>query len=405
MLTNDEVFSTISKLLGSQARVGCFMHFDFIVVGGGAYGCATSYHLAKAGFSVAVIEAKSIASGASGGFGQRGVRGNRRDLRELDIMRDAYERWPGLAEELGQDTGYVRTGGMILVEQQTTGSTGGLVAIKTHVSAQNNLGIPTEYWDGERIKEHYPSVSPKIVAGTFSPLDGVASHQATTIAYSDAAQEHGAVLLEHTMVTSLLMDQDGRALGVVTAEGTTVQARQAVVLTSNVGAVDLARDSLGFEIPVWPILPQAVLLRAQNTPTIPFLTGHDSRSLSVKMLEDEIIMLSGGWRGRWNPDKGLGEVVAENLDGNIQELRSVFPDMGELTVLESDASRIESAAIDQIPFVDRIPGTSNVLVATGWTGHGWALLPSITAHLADWLATGQKPDELNPFSLTRTTRT
>lgn len=381
------------------------MQFDFIVVGGGAYGCATSYHLAKSGFSVAIVESESIAAGASGGFGQRGVRGNRRDLREQGIMSDAYDRWPGLAEELGQETGYARTGGMFLVEKHTTGSTGGLIAAKTHVSAQNKMGIPTEYWDKDRIREHYPSVSPQIIAGTFSPLDGVASHQATTVAYSHAAQEHGAVLLEHTNVASLLMDPDGRALGVVTAEETTIQARHAVVLTNNVGAVDLVRDSLAFDIPVWPILPQAVLLRAQNTPTIPFLTGHDSRSLSVKMLEDEVIMLSGGWRGRWDPEKGIGEVVAENLSGNIEELCAVFPHMGELSILDADASRIESAAIDQIPFVDRIPGTSNVIVATGWTGHGWALLPSIASHLANWLTSGQKPDDLNPFTISRTIRT
>lgn len=381
------------------------MHFDFIVIGGGAYGCATSYHLAKAGFSVAIIESNSVAAGASGGFGKRGVRGNRRDLRELPVMRDAYVRWPGLSEELGHETGYVRTGGVFLVEQETTGSTGGMVAAKAHVAVQNSLGVPTEYWDSAQLREEYPSVSAEVTAGIFAPLDGVASHQATTVAYADAAQKLGAVLLEQTTVVSLLTDHDGRALGVVTNEGTTIRARDAVVLTNNLGAVDLVRDSLAFEVPVWPILPQAVLLRAENRPDIPFLTGHDSRSLSVKMLEDGVIMLSGGWRGRWNAAKELGEVIPENVNGNIQQLRAVFPDMGELQVLQSDASRVESAAVDQIPFIDRVPGSANVIVATGWTGHGWALVPSIAAHLANWLVSGRKPEELNPFSISRTIRT
>ena len=41
-------------------------HFDAIVIGGGMTGCATAYYLAKGGMDVALIEKRSVCSGASG---------------------------------------------------------------------------------------------------------------------------------------------------------------------------------------------------------------------------------------------------------------------------------------------------------------------------------------------------
>ena len=70
---------------------------EFVIVGGGIYGCAVAWELAKRGADVLLLEAQSIASGASGGLGERGVRANGRDLRELPLMRLAYDIWPSAA--------------------------------------------------------------------------------------------------------------------------------------------------------------------------------------------------------------------------------------------------------------------------------------------------------------------
>lgn len=378
------------------------MAFDFVIVGGGAHGCATAFHLAKGGASVVVIDAKEIASGASGGAGKRGVRANRRDLRELELMRQAYDLWPALGEHLGEDIGYVRTGGVYLIEKDTSGSTGGMVAAQVQADVQSGLGIPTEFWSEDMVRERLPAAAATIKGGLFAPLDGVSSHEATTKAYARAAQRYGAVLMEETEVTSIVTDPTGQATGVRTANEETVEARQAVVLTNNLGCVELVRSATGFTIPIWPILPQALLLKSQYAPEIPYLTAHDSRALSVKLLDDDVIMLSGGWRGRWNTEKSVGETIPENVEGSMAQLAAVFPHLGELTLLAADASRSESAAIDQIPFIDIVPGTTNIVVATGWTGHGWALVPSVSQHLAGWLSTGNKPQILAPFAFTRT---
>src|SRR5581483_4950274 len=89
---------------------------EYVIVGGGVYGAGVARELARQGADVLLLEADTIASGASGGLGKRGVRACGRDVRELPLMRIAYELWPTLADEIGASTGYDRTGHLVLME-------------------------------------------------------------------------------------------------------------------------------------------------------------------------------------------------------------------------------------------------------------------------------------------------
>lgn len=377
------------------------MHFDFVIVGGGAHGCALAYELAKSNRTVALVEARSLAAEASGGFGKRGVRGNFRDIRELPLMVEGYEQWPRLADELEGDTGYARTGGLFLIEKETVGTTGGVVASQSRAEIQTRLGVASEIWDRARVLEALPQASESIRCGIYVAQDGVAAQEATTLSYAQAAQRHGAVIIDGAQVTGILCSDGGRATGVEIDSSRAIHARQNVIITANVETAGLIKRSYDTFLPVWPIYPQAILLKAQNTPQIPLLTGHDSRTLSVKIIDDELIMLSGGWRGRFDPQTGRGTTIEENLHNNIAELKTVFPGLGEVAMVSAEASRSESSSIDQIPIIDVVPGSSNVVVATGWAGHGWALVPSVAKNLSRWLLTGDKPAALNPFALSR----
>ena len=113
---------------------------DFVIVGGGVYGCGVAWELAKRGAEVLLLEAKTIASGASGGLGKRGVRANGRDVSELPLMRLAYERWPTLHEEIGAETGYVRSGHLLLIEREPEYRT--LAARAWLQTQQGGVGLP-----------------------------------------------------------------------------------------------------------------------------------------------------------------------------------------------------------------------------------------------------------------------
>lgn len=375
------------------------MSLEFLIVGGGAHGCAVAYHLARTGASVRVVEKGKVADGSSGGRGKRGVRGNRRDYRELPLLREAYDLWPDLAEELGAETGYVRTGGVYLIDRETVGTSGGMVAAAAHAQAQSALGVPTELWGQDEVREALPRVAESMRAGLYAPLDGVASQKLTTNAYAVAATRLGAELTEDTAVEQVVADSSGTITEVITSTGESIRATRGVLFANNTGARNLIADGLGIPLPLWNVYPQAVFLRASEDFEIPLLTGHESRPLSVKIIEDDVIMLSGGWRGRLNTDTGLGEIEDHALTGNITELSTVFPHLGDLTVLEASAQRAEAVTPDQIPLIGKL--TDNAYLAAGWSAHGWALVPATSKHIARMLLTGRTPDPLNPLSPSR----
>lgn len=296
---------------------------EFIIVGAGGYGSAVAYRLATAGRSVLVLEKDEPAAQASGGAGKRGVRANRRDVRELPLAREAYELWPTLSDELGADTGYERIGGVVLIENTLTGMAGGLNAAKAIAAAQAASGIPTEVWDQDTVRDRVPGVSDAVVAALHCPLDGVAAQAATTRAYLDAAVRAGAVVRTGVTVSEAHSEDADRAGSVTTADGERITASAGVVLAANAGVPGIVERSFGLTLPVWSVFPQVVWLSSDKPLDLPFLTGHDSRVLSIKTDGPETIMLSGGYQGQPDAD-GNPRLSDAEVEANIAQLRAVF---------------------------------------------------------------------------------
>lgn len=370
------------------------MKFRFVIVGAGVYGCATAWHLARQGADVVVLDAGEIADGASGGLGRRGVRANRRAAAELPLMAMAYPLWQRLADDLGIDVGYERLGGLNLVEQEVTGTRGGLVSLEAIAWQQRTLGIPTEVLDRAQVEDLEPDVAETVRAALWCPLDGVADHTATTRAFAAAARQAGAVIRQHSRVRELL--RSGTEVTAVALEdGAHVDVGEAVLLLNNTGVAELAAP-LGDPLPVWQLVPQALTVKPAGAPPVRHLVGHDHRALSAKPYGEEV-MISGGWRGRWNPDTQRGEPVPDSVERNLAEARAVFPALEQAVLGQVDASRAESCSVDEIPVIDTLPSARNVVVGTGWSGHGFAIAPSVAVLLAEWLTTQVKPRVLNPF--------
>ncbi|MEZ5289579.1 MAG: FAD-binding oxidoreductase [Vicinamibacterales bacterium] len=371
------------------------MRSEFVIVGGGIYGLATAWSLATRGAGVTVLEGRAVAAGASGGLGKRGVRANGRDLRELPLMREAYARWPRLHEALGAATGYERTGHLQLYERHHDE---GQAAARARV--QSALGVPTTHLDLPRLRDLEPGVSARVLGALHAPLDGVADHEATTRAYANAAVAAGATVV--TGVQVMGVERDGsRVAAVRLANGGLVAVDRGVALLANAGTADLLARAFGLALPIWTVHPQVVVSTPAAAPPFRCYVGHAHRPVALKMVPGGAVMLSGGWRGRVNPDTGEGEPTPASIEGNWAEAVAVFPAIGALSVAEARADRGETNALDHVPVIDRVPGTSNAIVGCGWTGHGWALAPAVAPLLASWLLDGETPPLLAPFSLSR----
>src|SRR6185312_4918728 len=82
---------------------------DVVVIGGGIVGVFAAYYLARRGLSVALVEKGRIAAEQSSrNWGW--CRQQNRDERELPLVIRSLEMWGGLADEIGAETGFRRSG-------------------------------------------------------------------------------------------------------------------------------------------------------------------------------------------------------------------------------------------------------------------------------------------------------
>ncbi len=378
---------------------------DYVIIGGGVYGCGVAWELARRGAEVMLLEAGDIASGASGGLGKRGVRANGRDLRELPLMRLAYKRWPTLHEALGGPTGYERLGHLQLIERERD-----LVAAPHLAWAQSQQGIPTTFLNGDEVREREPHISETILGALHCPLDGVSDHTETTRSFAGAARRLGAIIRGQTPVDAIETSA-GRATAVITSGGERIRVGKSLLVLSNAHVPALLQQHFGLALPVWPRLPQVLLTEPLDALPLRHLIGHMSRTLAVKPhgVNPGVdpgtgrgqVMISGGWLGRWDADAQVGRTQPDQVAGNLAEAVAVFPWLADVPLAEADAGRRETQSADNIPIIDRAPDGENLLYAVGWSGHGWAIAPAVTRLLADWAWSGERPDLLRPFGYGR----
>ena len=371
---------------------------EYVIVGGGIYGCAAAWELAKRGADVLLLEAAQIAGGASGGLGERGVRANGRDRRELPLMRLAYDIWPTLREDIGGYTGYRRLGHLLLIEREVD-----LAAAPAQVWLQNQQGIESHLLDAAELRELEPELSDKVIGAIYCPKDGVADHGATTRSMAVAALVQGATILEGARVTGLTRRGE-RVISlraVIDSEAVDIPVGKQVILLSNAHVGDFVAEQLGLQLPIWRMLPQVMALRADIPPPLTRLIGHAHRTLAIKPLPDGRVMVSGGWRGRWDEALGTGVPIAEQVEGNRLEAVAVYPALAGLPVDEVYTDRAEMLCVDGIPIIDTLPGAANMLAGVGWSGHGWAIAPAVARLMAEWVLSGERPELLAPFGYGR----
>lgn len=364
---------------------------DFVVVGGGVYGCAVSWHLARAGASVALLEASVVGSGASGGLGERGVRGNGRDPRELPLIRRAHEIWPELADQLGGPTGFRRTGHLLMAEREED-----FRRLDVQCRLQIARGLPSRVLSGSEVRDVEPETHQRVTRALLCEPDGVADHTTATRTWAQAGVREGVVLRENARVEKL-WQEGGTVKGVRTAQGETFSAQRGVLLLGNVSVPELVEEAFGTVLPLWPVVPQVVVTEPSHEPVVRHLIGHAHRRLAVKGLPDGRVMLSGGWRGQWDPERGQGEVIGSAVEGNLTEAATVFPKFGELAVETAVSDRPETMCIDGVPIIDKCDSSVPVWFGAGWTGHGWAIAPAVSEAMADWVLSGTRPAVLAPF--------
>lgn len=254
---------------------------DFVVVGGGVYGCAVAWELAGRGHSVRVLEAGAVAGRASGGPGRRGVRANGRDRTELPLMEIAYNVWPSLHERLGSAPFYERLGQLLVVETAEQ-----VAAAEARCQMQLDLGIESRMVEQPELREMEPAMSETMLAALYCPNDGVADHVATTKAYAAAASALGVEVSELCAMRSVDV-ANGRVRAVRTTADERIDVAIGVILLSNSEVATQLEDLTGMRLPTWNGCFQALVRHWLVGPRLGHCSGRCERARAVVQLRSQ----------------------------------------------------------------------------------------------------------------------
>jgi sarcosine oxidase, subunit beta len=339
-----------------------------VIVGGGISGTAAAYELSRRSADVVLLESGTLASMGSGRT-LAGVRQSGRHEAELPLAMAAVKRWENLHEELGVDLEYRQRGNLRLARQEAE-----IPKIRAMVEKHRGSGLEIEFLYGnEAVREIAPALDHHIVAASFCPTDGQANPVKTVQAFADAAQRHGAKIIEHCLVKEITAIGD-RVTGVTTADGH--EAADAVVVAAGIDSPELLRP-LGIEIPI-QIGFVPVIQSVPIPPLLEQVLGTARAHFAARQQVDGCMRFSSGGVPFRSADREIDDDTMQPTTEHIWETLGraieILPDLRNVAIRQVWGGLIDLTP-DGIPVIGKVNGLNGLVVAAGFCGHGFCLGP------------------------------
>ena len=397
---------------------------DVVIVGGGIMGAASAYYLSKIGLKVVLIEKNRIAgqqSGRNWGF----VRTQYRDPNEVSLSIEALSLWPALATELGYETGWLQNGCIFLAKDQDEEGRFEQWYKQTKDLAQDARLVPAS-----QVRKLLPSLNANFVSALYTPSDGQAEPVLATTAFARAAEGRGVQILEGCGVLNILT-AGGAVSGVLTEYGE-IQTKAVVCAAGSSSYRLLEKLDL--------FLPQQIVCSTVSiTKAIPKISeiclvglglglrqrpdgsciiaaeGEVDHDVTLDSFRGLRHFLPGFLAHRSTCSLRIGRALVSDIgarlcgEGNsrvIQPrrpkiipnnkrasksaslLKNMFEMAGQVSISKTWAGQIDVLP-DALPVIDAPTEVSGLVIATGFSGHGFGVAPAvgkITANLVSGAA-------------------
>ncbi|WP_415394306.1 N-methyl-L-tryptophan oxidase (plasmid) [Rhodococcus globerulus] len=357
---------------------------DTVVVGGGAMGSAAAWNLARRGTETVLLERfeQGHTHGASHGA-SRIFRTSYPDPTYVNLAVEALGLWTELEELTGTPLLTV-TGGVEQGDHPYLGNT---------ADALEHLGLPYEWLSPEEARERWPGLRFETRA-LFHPGSGRLHADNAVAALQRSATDHGALVRHQTQVRSIEVGGDNS----VTVRTTDNEYRaRRVVVAAGAWASKLLQDIV--------LMPEIRVTQEQPAHFLPLDPGlewpsfgnvHDPEVPGAPEFGG-IYGLSSGVEGVKVGFHGTGPVVDPDLRDYLPEPRQ-FEALREyvrywVPGVDADAatpiSCTYATTADSNFVIDR---AGPVVVAAGFSGHGFKFVPAIGRLLADLTIDRNAPD-------------
>ena len=411
---------------------------DAVVIGAGIAGAFAAYYLAKKGLKVALVE-KGVVGGEQSSRNWGWCRQQNRDARELPISTKSLELWEQFSADSGEDTGFRRCGLFYVSNDDEE-----LAGWARWGEFARTVGVSTMMLTSDEATERAAFTGQRFRGGVFSPTDGIANPALAAPAAARALMKAGGTV--HQSCAARGIETRGGAVSAVVTERGTVRT-PLVIMAGGAWASSFCYQ-LGVRFPQAAVrqtimavgtgnlaLPDAfysksvsitrrgdgchtlaISGRARVDPTSQFLRFH--REFVPMFLRRWRNLSPGGVEGlrsgheslsRWRLDQPTPMESMRILDPKVdrgavrltkQRAAALVPALGSAPIVGSWAGYVDSTP-DGVPVISETPSVPGLILAAGFSGHGFGIGPGVGRLVAD-LATGAPAivDPL-PYSLSR----
>jgi sarcosine oxidase subunit beta len=345
------------------------------VVGGGVMGASIAYHLMCRGVrDVVLIERDRLAAGPTG----RSTALIRLHYSQPLLVRMAahgLRTYAAFRDVVGSPSGFIRTGLLVAASEDERAS------LERNVSVGRAEGAVMELLDADAVADLNPMIRTESLAFAYEPEAGVCDPLLVTTGFARAAD---VALAAGVTVTSV------RPREVVTTAGAV--SCETVVVAAGPWTAALLHP-LGYELPIRAARAEVGRFRvpAALAGTLPALADFSEQEfyfvphgefLEVGSLDPEHA------KRPIDPDDCPEGAERATLETFRAALARRVAGLGE-GIWRGSWSAVYDVTPDWHPAVGFVPGVDGVVVAAGFSGHGFKLAPAVGTAVGELVCDGR----------------
>jgi len=387
------MFGKYKPLWGKRSALNST--YDAVIIGGGLHGLAAAYFLARDHglTNVAVIERHFIGFGGSG-RNTAIVRANQRTQENLPLYKEALELWPILTKELDYNLMFFNCGNLNLCHSEAAMS-----AARLQIASAQFNGIESHLIDAKECKEMVPAlnisedITYPIFGAMYHPPGGIVRHDAVVWGLAKGAAKHGAHIHQQTEVTGINVE-NGKVASVETSRGR-INTRRVLNAAGGYSAA-ISYEMLGIKLPISVLNIQAMVTQPLKPILNHVVSSGAYHAYANQTLKGEIA--TGAHMDAWPNYTTL--TTAHYIKHQAEALAEMLPCLRGVRFMRH-WSGLADMTPDMAPIMDGNDPVEGYYMDCGWGYFGFKSSAAAGKYMAQFMASGNCPDILKPFTLRR----
>lgn len=347
------------------------MDYDIAVLGLGGMGSAVAAHAARRGLRVAGFEQFPLVHDRGSSTGRTRIirKAYFEDAAYVPLLERAYTLWRELEER--SQTALLDLFGVLMIGHPDSTTIAGMT------KAAATYDIPVEHLDAAALRARFPRLAVESSeVGILEPDAGVVFPERTIAAYLNDARDAGAALYDDVRVLRYECARDRIRIHFDGDEP--VEARRLAVCAGAWTSDVLARLRLPLRVqrnvqywfaPALPCGPSELPAFFIERPSLP------ARIYGIPDLGDGLKVAFHEYGETTRAEQLDRDVHAEEIEAMRDTLRTLMP--GNAMTLRDTKACMYTLTPDSNFAVGRDPENPNVVIACGFSGHGFKFVPVI----------------------------